>query len=127
MSDVKMILVDVKNCETKVVTPSDYKDYYKLIGCELFDIVRRHIGDNGQKYNIICDDVGWFENSPIPSALNGDEIMFVGNILISGDVDFEGELISLTDDDIEYIGDHIKYLVDYKNGSLHPVVMDMKY
>ena len=53
---MKMLLIDVKNREVRMLEASTLKEYYKLIGCDIIDIVQRKIA--GKYYEIICDDEG---------------------------------------------------------------------
>lgn len=50
------LLIDVKNNNVSVKMANSLKDYYRLIDCDVIDIVKRCIG--GKYYNIICDDEG---------------------------------------------------------------------
>ena len=53
------LLIDVEQSKVQIVTDaSSLQDYYKLLNCDLIDIVRRRIG--GRHYNIICDEEGSF-------------------------------------------------------------------
>ncbi len=80
----------------------ELKSFYEFIGCETVDIVRRQIG--GRTYHIICDDTGLFKEKPILSAT---DIMFnpelVGNLIITGESDIEGDLHGVTLDEAKYI------------------------
>ena len=51
---MKFVFSDVYNNKLKTVEANGLDDYYKYIGCENIDIVRRTIG--GVPVNIICDD-----------------------------------------------------------------------
>ena len=100
----KMFLITAE--ETKVVKASELEDYYRLIGCDCIDITTRKIGD--RYLEIICDDEGLLKNNPRVSAI--DNLMkpaLVGNLLIAGPVDEDGELTSLSDEDISIIKDNI--------------------
>lgn len=104
----KMYLIDVINEKAEVVkTWGTLNDFYLLLNCDTIDIVTRKIGRH--YYDIICDDNGLFADSPKISAIDDSgSIMFVGNILIAGMHDEEGELRDLTDDDIAYIAERIE-------------------
>lgn len=79
--------------------------YYEALNCRCFDIVKRRIG--GKYYNIMCDDEGWFVEDPIPTAINQNgHVEIVGNMMLFND-DGQGELISLTKEDIDNICQHM--------------------
>lgn len=95
--------------ETKRVDLDGLESYYKLIGCRCIDIIRRKIGN--RYYEIICDDEGLMVDQPIISSVNRrGEIMTVGNIIITGKADYEGNLTGLTDNEINYIQRQIMHL-----------------
>lgn len=103
-----MILVDVTTRDIKPVTidcaPSkELYEFYRLLKCDLIDIPVRSIG--GKPYHIICDDVGFFANDPKPSAVyrNSQTVGLVGNLLIAGECDCEGDILGLSDEDVKRI------------------------
>ncbi len=82
----------------------DIHTFYKLIGCEGIDVVRRYI--SGKWYRVICDDTGRMK--PRPKLSMCDTMLdypIAGNIIIAGVEDRFGELTSLTDADVEMICD----------------------
>lgn len=101
----KMFLITAE--ETKVVKASELEDYYRLIGCDCIDIVARKIGD--KYFEIICDDEGLLKENPRISAIDKNKMKpaLVGNLLIAGPTDEDGELTSLTDKDIELIKNNL--------------------
>lgn len=104
-----MYLIDVINEKAEVVKADGLDDFYRLIDCDTIDIVTRKIGR--RYYDIICDDNGLFADGPKISAIDDcGSIMLVGNLLIAGLHDEEGELTDLTDDDIAYIADRIEHM-----------------
>ena len=127
MANVKMLLIDVVNNEVKKVTAGDYKEYHSLLNCELFDVVRRRIGTEQRVYEFVCDDMGLLKENPTVSAINGNEVMFVGNLLIAGLVDFEGEFTDITDDDVNYIENYVKYMIDLETGAIRPILTSVSY
>lgn len=89
------LLIDVKNNNVSVKMANSLKDYYRLIDCDVIDIVKRCIG--GKYYNIICDDEGPLKENIIVSAIDTErKPMLVGNLIVAGDTDDEGELLSLS-------------------------------
>ena len=99
---MKMLLVDVRNNEVKVVEANGLDDYYKHIGCDCIDIVRRKIAD--LKVNVICDDNGALVDHPKVSAVNlAGKPCLCGNLLIAGGKVIDGELTELTEKEIRHI------------------------
>ena len=106
---MKALLIDTVNKEVKQVNPEDLKDYYELIGCRVVDIVTRKIGR--KFYEIICDDEGTFVDDPLISAIDDlGRVMLVGNLIICGKVNSEGDLTDLSSNDIRYIKQRVQKL-----------------
>lgn len=75
--------------------------YYKLIGCDCIDITTRIW--RKRRYTVICDDMGFYRNN-LKVAIWDEakrDIPIVGNVVICGKSDIEGNLTSLTDEDID--------------------------
>lgn len=114
---MKMILLDVKNDVVEIVDADGLQDYYKHIGTDVVDIVSRRIG--GEYFEIICDDEGLFKENPKISAIDDmGQPMLVGNLLIAGGVDIEGNLEPVQIEDIEYVMQFIQtmYTKHYPDG-----------
>ena len=95
--------------------PDDLKTFYKLCQCTCIDIVTRRIGN--VPYSIICDDEGLFVESPKISAVDyGYRPQLVGNLIICGMPNKDGELTKLTNVDVVHILQKIVFL--YTNN--HP-------
>lgn len=73
VADGKATVVDVDD---------DLDAYYKLLDCELIDIVTRRIG--GKYYDIICDEEGLFKDDPAVGMVNefDGKVMIVGRLFI---------------------------------------------
>lgn len=99
---MKLFLLDVVNNKTQIVHCNGLDDYYKYIGCENIDIVRRTIG--GVPVNIICDDEALLNATPKISAVDttGAPALF-GNLLVAGVQVVDGELTELTTEEIKQI------------------------
>lgn len=120
------LLIDVINNEVKEVSITEYTDYYQLIQCETFDIVDRGIGD--QRFNLVCDDEGLLKPDPVISVLDQADLrMLVGNIVVTGPVDINGDLESLSDQDIQLIKSFIEEVPDFGENGQHPVLTRVKY
>ena len=80
----------------------DLDTYYKLCQCTCIDIVTREI--RKIPYSIVCDDEGLFIDEPKISAIDETyQAQLVGNLVICGMPDENGELTSLTDFDVAHI------------------------
>lgn len=124
---MKMLLLDVQNNEVKVVEANGLEDYYKHIGCDLIDIVRRKIGD--LTVEIVCDDEGTFCEHPKVSAIDiiGQPCLY-GNLLIaSGRVTGDGNLTELTEEEIEYIKQFIIEVTTTYYKEPFKVIWEMDY
>ena len=123
---MKMLLLDVKNREVKMVEANELDDYYRLIGCRTIDIVSRSIGD--VRVEIIIDDEGALVDNPKISAIDvdGTPVLF-GNLLVaSGRVTEDGELTELTQEEIDEIMDNIATTTSvYKEP--YPLFVEMDY
>ena len=87
----------------------DLDTLYQLIGCDTIDIVLRKIG--GKPYQIILDDEGLFANKPVLTMAdpeNKDDII-VGTVVIAGKADENGDLTSVTEEDVQHIENYIYY------------------
>lgn len=101
LAEKKMLLIDVKKSRVEVVTADSLEEYYRLIDCTTVDIVTKQIA--GAYYPIICDDEGLLVSNPRPSAILSDTNNYelFGNLLIAGGTSCEGELLSITEDQIK--------------------------
>lgn len=128
MSKIKGVLIDVEEgLEAKPMVIIDSLDtYYEILKCSCIDIANRDIG--GKRYDIVCDDEGLFKDRAYPSAIGrGKDVMLVGNLFIAGTADGEGELTSLTDDDVENILSHMKWAYNAQEGKSWQVIIGMDY
>ena len=83
----------------------DLEEYYRLIGCDTVTMPMRYIG--GKQFIIIADDEGTFRKDCRVSAMNGDEPMLVGNLLV---VAFDGveDIRGLTKEEADHVLRHTK-------------------
>ena len=125
MEYIKGFMVKAKSHKFgKVTVKHTLEDYYKLLGCELIDIVTRKIG--GKYYDIIIDDEGLFKDEPVVTGLQEDGSPLVGSLLVVGLPDSEGESTDLTDSDIEAISKSVKYAYNF-DGFYQPVLVGLGY
>ena len=106
---MRALWLDVECRKVEEVEVNELEDYYKLIDCSTVDIVRRKIGRKW--FEIICDDEGTFkEDCKISAIDNFGNVMLVGNLIICGLADSEGELTDLSYSDVKYIRERIQCL-----------------
>ncbi len=101
---LKAIYLDVNANAPKLIEVEDeLSEYYRLIDCDTVNIVDRFI--TGYHVCVICDDMGLYKNDVKTSGLFYPKIRqaFVGNLILTGPGDLEGNLTSLTDDQTEDI------------------------
>ena len=120
------MFIDVENEKAKVVTiKPELETYYDMINCRCIDIADRNI--YGKTYCIVCDDEGLLKREPKISAVTGDgEPMLVGNLLILNR-GTEGNLASLTYDDVARITSAIKIIPTGKFPKGYPMLVGCEY
>lgn len=123
---MKALLIDVMENKVETVDVNGLEDYYKLIHCTTIDIVNREI--KGKRYDIICDDEGAFSDDPLISAIDDlGRAMLVGNLIVCGEADEEGNLTALTDDDIKHIKENIQSMGTRRHPEGHCMICQMEY
>ncbi len=104
---IKGVLLDIENDEAKVVEfEPTLGNYYKMLHCDLIDIVSRTIGYNRSRkvFDIVCDDEGTFKDDAKISAIdNLGNPQLVGSLLIVGLADAEGHETSLTKKECDFV------------------------
>ena len=102
------LLLNVVEDRVEIVETNGLDDYYRLMGCSVIDITQRKIA--GKYYDIICDDEGLLkENSKISAITHMGQPMLVGNLIIAGEADADGNLTDLLDTDIAHIYKNIHF------------------
>lgn len=106
---IKAFLIDAKNQIARSVEAVDELDaLYSLLDCDMIEIHSIRINGNPKAFDVVMDEEGTFKEDPKISAINEDgQPMFVGSLLVTGCADEEGELTSLTEDDIDFIKSHV--------------------
>lgn len=98
---IKGLLIDVYKLQGVNVVEFEgtLENLYKLTDCSCIDIASRKVVDN--VYDFVVDDEGLFRQPAVPSVYDiKEQPMLVGNALICNHDD-EGNLASLTDEQIE--------------------------
>ena len=115
---IKAFYIDPETNTAEVRTIEDKLDaFYALLRCRTVDIVTRKIGIRGRAFDIICDDEGTFADDPKISAIdNLGRVMLVGALLIVGQADEDGNMTSLTSNDVALIKRYVTHL----GTRLHP-------
>lgn len=125
MRNITGVLIDVRNETAGVTTiPDTLEAYYDALHCDCIDIVMRTIG--GRAFDIVCDDEGLLKDEPKVSAVNDlGEPMLVGNLFICKSED--GELISLSEDEREYVMDHVQHMFSIRHPEGYPMLTHLDY
>ena len=123
---MRTILLDVYKDEVRVLEiKPELEEYYKLIGCDCIDIADRKIG--GKWFDVMLDDEGLFREDHKISAINDmGEPMFVGNLMFFHH-DGEGNLVGLTDEDIDHLMKYIKTMYTWKHPEGYRMVTQCEY
>lgn len=112
MNKLKGVLIDVNTGEARATTINDdLSSFYSALNCTTIDIVSRKIGTMRKYFSIVCDDEGLLKDNPTVSAFddNGKPAL-VGNLFITGGMDYERELTSLTEEEADYVLGYVKYV-----------------
>ena len=90
--------------------------------------MERTIGESEKYFTIVCDDEGLLKAAPCISAVsNLCEPMFVGSLLIT-DFDHDtGDLASLSEQEQEYVLDHIIFTVSSRRSTPFPLLCQVSY
>lgn len=103
---MKSLLVEISHIGVNVMeidvndkdTLSDYKKY---IGCDWLDFSRL-LCDNNTYYQVVVDDIGIENGSPISYVNFDTNQVFYGSFIITK-VEYGGESVSLDDEDIKFL------------------------
>ena len=119
--------VNANKAPEKLNIKDDLQSYYNLLECNTIDIIRRKIGK--RYFRIIYDDEGLLVENPKISAIsNLGEVRLVGNLIIcAGDVTENGDLIGLTDDQAEYVKQHIIFLYTRQHPKGYHILTQCEY
>lgn len=95
---MKGLLIEVKEPKISIVDCNSLYDYYKYIHCDCIDVTVRDVGDSTVR--IVCDDNGALCDDRIISASDMDGDNIYGNILVFSVELLDGDLQSLTADEM---------------------------
>ena len=119
---MKAVFLNTDSHEIRVVDIEDRLDvFYEMIGCSTIEIPRRFIGK--KLYSIICDEEATFVKDPVPSMIDHKgNILILGSLIVCGKPDEEGNLTSLTDEDIERIRWNVAWGASEKHANIPLIV-----
>lgn len=112
MAKIKGVLIDVGTNKAEARTLSgELSGYYRALCCDTITVAYRKIG--GKPFLIICDDDGLLKDYNLPSAVDSDNrVQLVGNLFVVQDNPKNGEFCSLTDEECQYVLNHVARLAD---------------
>ena len=123
---MRMLLLNVEQRTIKFVYTESLDDWYDYLNCRTIDIVRRKIV--GKYFNIICDDEALLKDKPQPSGIDVTGFpMLYGNLLVAGVEVVEGELTSLTDDDIDHLLSYMTEITTSVYKKPYPAFVEMDF
>lgn len=95
-----------------VYVEDDLAALQKAVNTNCIGIVRRRIGPERRIYSIVHDDEGLIKGRDVTAIYDTDSAAFVGDLLIFRDRS-DGELDSLTMEDVQNISEHIRPVTRY--------------
>jgi hypothetical protein len=102
------VLLDTETSTAKAVHLDDsLESFYKALHCTTIDIVNREVA--GKRFDIVCDDEARLKANPRMTAIGtsfGSEQELFGSLFVVGEADAEGNLSSLTKEDVKHILSH---------------------
>ena len=123
------ILINPENGTAAPITLEDsLSSFYASLDCTCIDIVDRTIGRSKKRFSIVCDDEGLLKAAPCISAVSDlCEPMLVGSLFIA-DFDHDtGDLASLSEQEQEYVLDHIIFTVSSRRSTPFPLLCQVSY
>lgn len=120
------LLLNVVEDKVRIVEANGLDDYYRLMGCSVIDITQRKIA--GKYYDIICDDEGLLKENPKISAIThmGQPVL-VGNLIIAGEADADGNLTDLLDTDILHLYRNIHFFRTTNHLEGYNILCEVEY
>lgn len=127
---ITAVLIDAEKDVFGILNiPNELETFYALLGCSCIDITARRIGKYSKKvFEIVCDDEGLLVESPKISAIDSSgQAQLVGNLLIVGPADQEGNLTSLTMDDADHILSKVRLIATKNFKDPYPILTQCEY
>lgn len=119
------IIDTVKGTHGEINCNNDLQSYYDALNCDCIDIAYRQI--DGVGFDIVCDDEGLLKTNRVISAMNKyGNIMLVGSLLFFHHND-NGELTSLSDEDIALLKKHVHTYTHMTTGKTIHVMVGVEY
>lgn len=123
------VLIDTKaNTAKAIMLDNTLEAYYSALNCSCIDIVERTIGVSEKYFTIVCDDEGLLKAAPCISAVSDFcEPMLVGNLFITDFDHNAGDLASLSEQELEYVLDHIIFAASSHRSTPFPLLCQVGY
>lgn len=114
-----------ENSVSRVTLDGTLEGYYDALGCSTIDIPARRIGS--RQYAIVCDDDALSKSPVIPSCISAREhtSAIFGSAFICNFGE-NGELASLTDEDVRRISRCIKVVLLHRRGEKGADVFEVR-
>ena len=120
----------LRACHKRPITAQQITNLVDEVETEIFSLEEKEIESRviGEKrYDIMCDDEGLLKDAPKISAINDmGQPMFVGNLMFFK-VDEAGELVGLSDEDVEYIMTYIQPMSTLQYPDSYPMLTQCEY
>lgn len=121
---MKMLKLGVYSETLSEVNAENYNDYYSLLECTNINV--HAVSLSGHSYHIISDDEAMLLQNPRISAIDrSGNILYMGNLLIAANDN--GEIASLSKDDIRVIKAHYKRIATEKYPKGYPMLTNVMY
>lgn len=126
MKKITGLLIDVMNERVSVETiPDSLAGYYKVLACEMIEILPMRIAR--RNYTIVCDEEALLKDVRKISAINDfGQAVLVGNLFVVSETE-DGELRSLTQDDIVQIRSHVCMQGTHKYPTPYPMLHQVSH
>jgi len=102
----------------------ELSEYYRLLNCDLIDIVARCIG--GKWFDIICDDEGLLTQRKLSAVNKKYEPMLVGNLMFVHHDD-EGNTVGIDDEEILHIMNNIQFMGTRRYPDGYPMLVNCNF
>lgn len=116
-----------ENTHGPIEIVDDLDSLYATLNCTCIDIPVRSIA--GIPFDVVCDDEGLLKAEPFISAIRNEitcEPMLVGRLLLCHS-DADGNLASLSEEDISLISRHVRQIRSRLHLSPYPCLVGLDY